>query len=160
METQVQAQRATDVLADIERALTQLLRRGNQPKVYERLSAETGVQLDRAAYAVICRLDACGPVRVSELAGLLAVDASTASRQVAQLEQAELVTRALDPVDRRAAVVRLTGKGEQVLGKVRAARRAGLGKLLAGWSEEDRRQLATLLARMVHEIELSTGERL
>jgi DNA-binding MarR family transcriptional regulator len=146
-------------VGDIEQALTRLFRRGNQPRVHEQLIARAGVPLDRAAYAVVSRLGDCGPVRLSELAYRMGVDVSTACRQVQGLEQDGLVTRTVDPGDRRATLLRLSDEGSHVLGRVRKVRRAQLAKALGTWSAEDRRQFATLLDRMLNDLDalMETG---
>jgi DNA-binding MarR family transcriptional regulator len=146
-------------MTDIEHALTRLIRRGNQPRVHERLAARAGVPLDRAAYAALCRVHEAGPLRLSELAARMGVDASTASRQVQQLERTGLVGRVGDPADRRASLLELTAEGDRVLAKMRQARRASLAQVLGGWSRADRRKLATVLTRLVDDLERVTGVR-
>jgi DNA-binding MarR family transcriptional regulator len=147
------------VMTDIERALTRLIRRGNQPRVHERLAARVGVPLDRAAYAALCRVHEAGPLRLSELAARMGVDASTASRQVQQLERTGLVGRVGDPADRRASLLALTAEGDRVLTRMRQARRASLAQVLGGWSRADRRTLAAALTRLVDDLERVTGVR-
>jgi DNA-binding MarR family transcriptional regulator len=149
----------TAAMTDIEQALTRLVRRGNQPRVHERLAARAGVTLDRAAYAALCRVREAGPLRLSELAARMGVDASTASRQVQQLERTGLVGRVGDPDDRRASLLELTAEGDRVLTRMRQARRASLDQVLAGWSAADRRTLAALLTRLVDDLERVTGVR-
>jgi DNA-binding MarR family transcriptional regulator len=146
-------------MTDIERALTRLIRRGNQPRVHERLAARAGVALDRAAYAALCRVHEAGPLRLSELATRMGVDASTASRQVQQLERAGLVGRVGDPADRRASLLELTAEGDRVLARMRQARRASLARVLAGWSAAEQRTLAAALTRLVDDLERVTGVR-
>jgi DNA-binding MarR family transcriptional regulator len=146
-------------MTEIEQALTRLMRRGNQPRVHERLAARAGVSLDRAAYAALCRVHEAGPLRLSELATRMGVDVSTASRQVQQLERAGLVGRVTDPVDRRASLLELTAEGDRVLARMRKARRASLTQVLAGWSPKDRRTLAAVLTRLVDDLEQVTGVR-
>jgi DNA-binding MarR family transcriptional regulator len=147
------------VLTEIEQALTRLIRRGNQPRVHERLAARAGVALDRAGYAVLCRVHEGGPLRLSELAGRMGIDASTASRQVQQLERGGLVGRVADPQDRRASLLELSAEGRRVLARMREARRTSLAQVLGEWSGHDRRALAVLLARLVDDLERVTGVR-
>lgn len=146
-------------MTDIERALTRLIRRGNQPRVHERLAARAGVSLDRAAYAALGRVHEAGPLRLSELAARMGVDASTASRQVQQLERTGLVGRVGDPADRRASLLELTAEGDRVLARMRQARRDSLAQVLEGWSRADRRTLAAVLTRLVDDLERVTGVR-
>jgi DNA-binding MarR family transcriptional regulator len=147
------------VLTEIEQALTRLIRRGNQPRVHERLASRAGVALDRAGYAVLCRIQEGGPLRLSDLAARTGVDASTVSRQVRQLERSGLVGRVGDPEDGRASLLDLTTEGARVLARMREARRTSLSQVLGGWSLQDRRVLAVLLARLVDDLETVTGVR-
>ena len=67
--------------------------------------------LDPAAMFVLHQVQANGSLRVSELAGCMGLDASTASRHVRHLEDGGYLARTGDPGDRRASRVRLTPKG-------------------------------------------------
>jgi DNA-binding MarR family transcriptional regulator len=159
MTTTTATSTADPAMTGIEQALTRLIRRGNQPRVHERLAARAGVTLDRAAYAALCRVHEAGPLRLSELAARMGVDASTASRQVQQLERAGLVGRVGDPADRRASLLELTAEGDRVLARMRQARRDRLAQVLEGWSRADRRTLAAMLSRLVDDLERVTGVR-
>src|SRR6266540_3876202 len=99
------------------------------------------------------------PKRLPELAARMGVDASTASRQVQQLERTGLVGRVGDPADRRASLLELTAEGNRVLARMRQARRASLAQVLGGWSRADRRTLAAMLTRLVDDLERVTGVR-
>jgi DNA-binding MarR family transcriptional regulator len=136
----------------IEQALTQLVRHANLPRVHARLAAMIGVAIDRAAYAALSRLGECGPLRLSDLACVMGVDASTASRQVQALEREGLVRRRSDPGDQRVARLELTEAGSTALLEAQRARRQAVQELLADWSQADREALARLLGRLSHEI--------
>ncbi|HKF00366.1 MAG TPA: MarR family transcriptional regulator [Actinomycetes bacterium] len=148
---------ATDTTAQdleaIERAFTRFARRLVQRPLHEAHMAAAGLPLDRAAYSLLARLGECGPVRVSELAQRLGVNASTTSRQVQLLERERLIRRATDPVDRRAAILELTGEGRVVLERLRRHRSARLAALLEPWPAEDRHRLAVLLTRFLDDVE-------
>jgi DNA-binding MarR family transcriptional regulator len=92
------------------------------------------------------------------LAQLLGVDTSTMSRHVKTLERGELVVRAEDPLDGRAARVSLTGAGAEVLRVLGEARHRYFAELLASWSEADRAGLAPLLAQLANDV-LERGGR-
>lgn len=136
-----------EAIADVERGLAFVVRYGNLPRVRERLIARAGIAVEPAGYAVLTRIDAEGEARLSELAGLLGVDASTLSRQVKQLLREGYLARASDPDDGRAAILRLTRRGRQAVERSRVARRAALEELLADWSPQDRRRFGDLLVR-------------
>jgi DNA-binding MarR family transcriptional regulator len=142
----------TDDLGRVEAALTALFRWGNRPRVRERIVATVGVRLDRPLYGILGRLQAAGPQRTSDLASHLGVDISTVSRQVGQLEGEGLVGRGSDPNDRRAAMIRLTAAGADLLSRLRAARREYLSGVLEGWSQTDIDDLGRLLERLTEDL--------
>jgi DNA-binding MarR family transcriptional regulator len=138
----------TDDIAAIEAALTTLVRRMKLPENHTKIVAAAGVGLDRAAYVVLSRIGAWGPLRLSELAEKLAIDGSTASRHVQRLEADGYLTRTHDPSDRRAALLSLTGQGSDVVARIRRARIDALSEHLADWTPTDRGELARLLRRL------------
>ena len=148
--------RTSDPLAELERGLTRLLRQMTRPAFYRWLAAAGGVHLDRADYGVLVWIAEAAPVRLTDLAESLGVDISTVSRRVRDLERAGLVRRSGDPADQRAFRLSLTAEGEDILGRVRRTRQEAMRRLLAGWSEGDRAQLACLLGCLSDEMEALT----
>ncbi len=132
----------------LEAALAAVVRRANLPRSRERLIARANIDLDPAAYVTLSRIDANAPLRLSELAALLDVDISTASRQVSSLERDGLVRRVTDASDRRAADITPTDPGRRALESLRAARQATLRDLLADWDPADVESIARLLTRL------------
>jgi DNA-binding MarR family transcriptional regulator len=104
--------------------------------------------LDRAAYVILRQLDAHGDTNVGALAGLLGLDGSTVTRQVAPMERDGLVERRRDPTDGRGTVIVATPHGEARLRQVRQARAELYEQILADWSTQDRRTLAEMLHRL------------
>ncbi|MFE7275617.1 MarR family winged helix-turn-helix transcriptional regulator [Streptomyces sp. NPDC057623] len=139
---------STDIV-EIEKCLTRVSYLAGRARQHEYLMAMAGVNLDRAAVAVLRRLAESEPMRPGVLAGLLAVEASHVTRQVQQLERAGYVVRAADPHDRRARRVELTDAGRAAVDRFREASRVGMGMALADWSDEDLRRLAELFHRLV-----------
>ena len=129
----------------IEQQLTLLLRRAQ--KIHFRTRAGE-VDLDPAAYGILCRLADEGPQRVGSLAQGFGLDPSTITRQVQALEQAAMVERSTDPSDRRASIVDLSDEGQTALAESRGRRRRRLKEALADWPEEDLEGLARLLERL------------
>jgi DNA-binding MarR family transcriptional regulator len=74
-----------------------------------------------------------GPLRVTDLAEVKQADASTVSRQAAQLVKAGLARREADPVDGRASRIAVTAAGKDACGRLREARAALLSQVLDGW---------------------------
>ncbi|MFG2006760.1 MarR family winged helix-turn-helix transcriptional regulator [Spirillospora sp. NPDC048911] len=86
-------------------------------------------------------------VTVGAVAERLEIDPSTASRLVGHAIDAGLVSRRPSPVDARRANLGLTDAGMRVKQVADRFRRAYLGELMTGWSEEDREDFARLLTR-------------
>ncbi|SOD62104.1 transcriptional regulator, MarR family [Streptomyces zhaozhouensis] len=103
--------------------------------------------MDRAAYLLLSRLEADGPLGVKALAGAMGIDSSTVTRQVAPLVDAGLVRRAPDPEDGRAVLLQLTPPGRERLEEVRASRRALIALLTEDWNEQERADFRALLSR-------------
>ena len=136
------------VLIKVDEALLTLGRPSHLRRIGERVRAGAGLPLDRAAYPVLRGIAECGPVRLSDLAARLGVEISTASRQVKELEQAGLVERTGDPKDGRVTMLALAPAGREALKKLRESWRRTLVEILDAWPEDEREQLATLLARL------------
>jgi DNA-binding MarR family transcriptional regulator len=88
------------------------------------------------------------PVRVSEVAELLSVDLSVASRQVAALVLAGYVEREPDPDDGRAYRLRPTPAGTRVLSDSHRRMVDMTAKALSGWSDTELAALAGQLERL------------
>jgi DNA-binding MarR family transcriptional regulator len=137
-------------IVEIERALSRVAHMLTRAKQHDRTVAVAGVPVDRAAVPLLGALaDASEPLRPGELAVRLAVEAPHVTRQVQRLERAGYVERVPDPDDGRAQRVRITGAGLEAVERVRAAGRQWMADALAGWSPDERAQLAGLVHRMV-----------
>lgn len=144
----------------IEQQLTVLLRRV-QSIHFSTSSGE--IDLDRAAYGILCRIADHGPQRLGALATAFGLDPSTITRQVQALEQASLVVRSSDPSDRRASLLDLSDEGERVLTATRALRRQWMELALGDWAEDEVADFARLLEKFNTSIdrlaeESTTGE--
>lgn len=151
MSQEVAVSSVAPVVVDLELALTQLARRVVGLRVSEHL-AGTGITLDKAGYGVLTVVSMLEPARVSDVASRLNLDLSTVSRQVAHLERSGLVGRQADPDDGRASRLSTTARGHDVLDRVRQSRQRLLADALAGWSQDDRRHLASLTTRLVGDL--------
>jgi DNA-binding MarR family transcriptional regulator len=112
--------------------------------------------LDRAAYLVLRKLEADGPQQVGALAVALGLDGSTVTRQVSALERDGLVRRGRSESDGRAIVVTTTAEGMRRMRAVMAARLDLYERILAEWSEPDRKELGRLLSRLNQDMERTT----
>jgi DNA-binding MarR family transcriptional regulator len=76
-------------------------------------------------------------IRLSELAQLELVSAPAITRVVAELESRGLVTRAVDPDDRRAFRIQITPSGANAILLARAARAKVVAEMLDGLDASD-----------------------
>jgi DNA-binding MarR family transcriptional regulator len=138
---------STDLI-EIERALTRIAYLAGRARQHERLMAESGLSLDRAAATVLLHIAESDPLRPGILAARLSVEASHVTRQLRQLERIGHVTRAPDPDDRRAQRVQLTEAGLDAVHRLQEVRRRGMEMALSAWSPGELRQLAVFLHRL------------
>jgi DNA-binding MarR family transcriptional regulator len=110
-------------------------------------------QIDPGMMFVLHQVQVNGSLRVSELAGCMGLDASTASRHVRHLEDGGYLARTGDPGDRRASRVRLSPKGRAALARAMRARAAVVDRAMADWPGKDRAALATLLTRLADSLD-------
>lgn len=96
--------------------------------------------------------------RMSDLADALRVDPSTATRAVQRLERQGLAERRTCGDDGRVVIVRASRAGARRHRTVSKRRAAAMGRLLAAFDDDERRQLADLLERFVHEIDALVAE--
>jgi len=112
--------------------------------------AELGpMGLTGAGARVIRYLEAAShPVRMADIAARLEVVPRTATSIVDDLEGARLVTRAIDPRDRRSILVSLTPDGALLLDRVAQARRRTAEVTFSRLSAAERAELTRMLARL------------
>ncbi|WP_431958294.1 MarR family winged helix-turn-helix transcriptional regulator [Nocardia lijiangensis] len=117
------------------------------------LQIRTKDGVDPAVFAVLFRLLCDGPMRSGALAEAVFSDASTVSRQVAQLVERELVRRTADPADGRATVLEVTERGREVAEQIRRRRHDNLTRVMAEWTPDNRALFAGLLRQFVDDFE-------
>lgn len=106
-------------------------------------------RLDYGSYLFFIAIcDAQRGIRGSELAELLRVHKSTASRAIATLSSLGLVDRVPDPDDGRAQLLVPDADARERFVRHRAMRRERLTHLLEDWSHQDLQQLASMLERI------------
>lgn len=86
-----------------------------------------------------------GPMSLAELAAAEQVKPPTMSRIVDALVEAGLVTREIDPADRRSVRITAKANGRRVMEAARARRVAALAVRLGELTQDDRRKLADVL---------------
>jgi DNA-binding MarR family transcriptional regulator len=90
---------------------------------------------------------------IGEVAEYMAVEHSTASRSVANVVAAGLLTKTLSPDDQRRCVLVLTDTGRKALSEVTERRRQMVAETVAEWPATDVDTLVDLLQRLVSDFE-------
>jgi DNA-binding MarR family transcriptional regulator len=98
-----------------------------------------------------------GPLRMSEIADALRVDASTATRSVGRLVDAGLAARTTAPGDARGVVVTVTRKGRARHERFSERALGALNDILAELEEGEQRQVAAALEQLIDAIDRSVG---
>ncbi|WP_235926049.1 MarR family winged helix-turn-helix transcriptional regulator [Actinokineospora pegani] len=131
---------------DLERELSKLFGRARSLSMTFASRVHTG--LDAASYALLLHLSDISPVRAADVVERTGLDKSTVSRQIARLEELDLIERVPDPSDGRARLVQLTVTGAARLAEVRSDRRARLRTQLGTWPTEDIQEFSRLLGKL------------
>ena len=139
---------STDYIEEVEREISAFFL-GAERSQARRVLPEVG-RLEKTAFHVLGQLMREGPLRPSAVAQLIRLDLSTVSRHVAALEGAGLVAREPDPADRRACLLRATPNGEQILLRLRTARRERMRAALPPTSTASSRQPTAAIPRRSH----------
>jgi DNA-binding MarR family transcriptional regulator len=124
-----------------------------------RLRQEAGAGLSPSQSAALVTIERNGPLTPSEVASIEGIQRPTATRLIARLEEAGLLTRAADPVDRRSYLVTITAQGRALLAEARAQKDAFLAQRLRRLGAEDRATLARAAQLLEGLLEQQGGER-
>jgi DNA-binding MarR family transcriptional regulator len=120
----------------------------NRPQPDAALIALAGVDLDRALFPLLVRVERRGPLAIGELAELCGRDYTTVSRQVTKLEELGLVVRQINAEDARVKEAVITEKGRQITTALDGAREKIMTGLLADWDKQEIADLARLLRKL------------
>jgi DNA-binding MarR family transcriptional regulator len=135
-------------ISELREALLDLTGLLNRPQPDAALIALAGVNLDRALFPVLVRIERRGPLGIGELAELCGRDYTTISRQVATLVRLGLVARRTNEADARIKEAAVTAKGRAMARRLDAARQKLVGILLRDWNPNDVANLSRLLRRL------------
>ena len=120
----------------------------NRPQPDAALIALAGVELDRALFPLLVRIERRGPLGIVELAELAGRDYTTVSRQVAKLESLGLVGRQVNAQDARVKEAVATDQGRAMARALDGAREKVFASVLADWDRQDVADLARLMRRL------------
>jgi DNA-binding MarR family transcriptional regulator len=135
-------------LVKLREALLDLTGVLNRPQPDAALIARAGVNLDRALFPLLARVERRGPLGIGELADLSGRNYTTVSRQIAKLEALGLVTRQANERDARITHAAITAKGRSMTRALDGAREKIVTALLAEWDKRDIAELARLLRKL------------
>jgi DNA-binding MarR family transcriptional regulator len=93
-------------------------------------------EITLAQHRALVLLAAQGPLRMADLAELLGVNSSTATRLCDRLQRRGLIRRRQAPEDRRAVRVSLTEHGQRLVQQVNQARRSEIRRVLQAMPQE------------------------
>ena len=97
-------------------------------------------------FRLLVVLHARGPVKLTAIAGALAVNPSTATRMVERLVTTGLVSRDPHPTSRRELVVGLTERGQGAVLEVMRRRRTQINRIVTQMTPTARRNLVRALS--------------
>jgi DNA-binding MarR family transcriptional regulator len=100
-------------------------------------------------YATLTTLDAAPGIDQRALATRIACDKMSTSQLVERLEGRGLISRRVDPADRRARVLHLTPKGLALRRRLQPAALAAQDRILAPLQPEERPILIDLITRVI-----------
>ena len=135
-------------LMQLREALLDLTGVINRPQPDAALIETAGVNLDRALFPLLMRIERRGPLGIKELAELCGRDYTTVSRQVAKLEELGLVARQVNTEDARIKEAVVTDAGLAMTRAIDGAREKLFSAALADWAPQDVATLATLMRRL------------
>ncbi|MDT5098376.1 MAG: hypothetical protein QOC76_2113 [Mycobacterium sp.] len=104
-------------------------------------SQRARIPLPSAQGRLLSTIEDQGAARISDLATLDHCSQPTMTMQVRRLEDAGLVSRAVDPDDARAVLIRITPEGVDMLRRVRVDRGAAIDPYLERLNDADRQTL-------------------
>ena len=110
---------------------------------------ELGELVTPIQYAVLCVIMANPGIDQVALAGLAAIDTSTAASVAVRLEEKGLLLRHLDPANRRQRALRLTPEGIQLLHEANDAIARLHRRIFEAFSPEEEAVFMDLLAKLV-----------
>jgi DNA-binding MarR family transcriptional regulator len=130
----------------------------NRPQGDETLIREAAIPLDRALFPLLVLIERFGPIGVVELADRVGRDYTTVSRQVAKLNNLELVERRAGVKDRRVSETVIATKGKVMTDAVDAARDKVGRAIFQSWEVQDIEALVRLVRNFADALQRETED--
>jgi DNA-binding MarR family transcriptional regulator len=150
---------AADARQRLSEALGELRRITSSPRLDRRVAVRSGIPIGFSAFAVLGKVVADGPLRLSDLATAQRMLPAALTRQVQALEAEGYIERRPDPADGRAAVVEATAAGRAANRRLRAANDAIMAEQLADWSGAELEDLVARMERLIHDLRATPASR-
>ena len=147
-------------LPAIQRGLEALLRLSASRRVYAHQASKADVSISQQAYVLLRRIHQDGPLAMGGLARRTHMDPGATARQIAVLEQKDLVRRYPSPQDGRVSLVEVTPRGEEVRVRLHEVTNDHMVQVLSTWSERDQKSLARLLGKFVDDLRARGDQQL
>ncbi len=122
----------------------------------EQMLAEQGFDLNVTQYLVLKHLAQFGELSATDLARNIAHDAGAMTRVVDKLSEKGYVRRNPSETDRRAMRIELSEAGRAIWGRVHECADGCIESCLRSFSVTERKQLASMLTRMIAELDQPT----
>lgn len=115
-------------------------------RLLEALARRRNYPLERAHYLLLLQVES-DPKKINDLANILALDATTVTRQVTAMQKQGLVTKTSDKQDRRITWVTATEQGTVLANEMNAIRIQRLDEIFKEWPESDKKDFSKMLER-------------
>lgn len=138
----------SDLATRLRIAIARVNRRARQE------GTSSGDDLTATRLAALATVEQHGPITLGELATMEHVQPPTMTRIVARLEEQGMVTRTVDPADRRVARVAITPDGAAMLDVTRSRRNAFMASRVGRFTADELETLAAavpLLERLLED---------
>jgi DNA-binding MarR family transcriptional regulator len=122
-------------------------------RLHRRLRQQTGGGLTPSQASALASIDKLGSPTLKALAARESVQPPSMTRIVGALEALGMVTRVVDPADRRMARVTVSAEGRRVLREGRSLKNAYLAGQLHRMPPEEREVLGALTVLLEHLVE-------
>lgn len=145
---------------DLDELLTRIYVARQRPSWRRRLLDGTGLVTSASTLRVLRAVERgqqAGGASIRDVAEFMAVEHSTASRTVAAVVAAGLLTKTSATDDQRRCVLVLTDVGRKALATVTDRRRELVAEAIADWPDTDVDTLVTLLDRLTQRFEHAAG---
>jgi DNA-binding MarR family transcriptional regulator len=148
----VRAGLADDRLRPYLERMVRLVRLVGQSRGFDDLLEEIQAPINQHAYFALRLIGRRGPMAIAELASVLGVDPSQASKRVRTLEEHKLVDRAVDGFDRRSWRVRASRRGNALIDRIHALQLSMFREALGDLPDAERVRWTGLMQRLLTQL--------